>query len=259
MQNPSAAAGGFVFLHKNFSYAILLITLNLESMRKENVKIFLVVILLLAVGGVYLWSQRESKSISEGASWDNPGEVFSVEAPASFNDYQKARLEEKITEAKTLYETKKGETWTWIVIANMYKFAEDYGRAISAYEQVLAIQPVEVISLGNLAHIYEKYPPDYEKAEYYYKRLLDTNPAVPSYHIDYAKFYDNKLGDQSKAEAVYLNGLQQTGNNPDMLVAVIRFYQSKNNTEKISEYSKLLLELNPDNEVYRQEFGEFTK
>lgn len=224
-------------------------------MPKKNILILLVIVVVLAFAGIIYW-QANKKSVSV---WDDPIKVFNVIAPASFNDYQKERLAEKINEAKTLYETKKGETWTWIVIANMYKFTEDYGRAIGAYEKVLSIQPVEIISMGNLAHIYEKYQPNYEKAEYYYKRLLDASPTVPSYHMDYAKFCDNKLGDQAKAETAYLDGLQKTDNNPDMLVAIIRFYQSKNNTEKISQYSKLLLELNPDNELYKQDFGDLAK
>lgn len=225
-------------------------------MSKKYILIFLIIILVVA-GGVYLWGQQ--RSTGGGINWNDPATVFNVEAPASFNDYQKDRLAEKITEAKTLYETKKDDTWTWIVIANMYKFVEDYDRAIGAYEKVLSIQPMEVISIGNLAHIYEKYKPDYEKAEYYYQRLLEISSSVPGYHIDYAKFCDNKLGNQDKAEAAYLDGLQKTDNNPDMLVATIRFYQNRNNTEKISEYSKLLLKLYTDNEVYKQEFGEFAK
>ncbi len=222
-------------------------------MSKKYILLLIVVLLLVAVGCWYWLTSPKS------VNWDNPVEVFNVEAPASFSDYQKDRLEEKITEAKKLYETKKGDTWTWIVIANMYKFVEDYDRAIGAYERVLSIQPMEVISMGNLAHIYEKYQPNYEKADYYYKRLLEAVPGVPNYNIDYAKFCDNKLGDQDKAEEAYLNGLQNTDNNPDMLIAVIRFYQGRNNMEKVSEYSKLLLELNPDNELYKQEFGEFAK
>lgn len=224
-------------------------------MSKKYILILLVIVVVLAIVGIIYW-QANKKAAS---LWDDPVKVFNVEAPASFSDYQKDRLADKITEAKTLYETKKGETWTWIIMANMYKFAEDYDSAIGAYEKVLSIQPLEVISMGNLAHIYEKYQPNYEKAEYYYKRLLEATPGVPSYNIDYAKFCDNKLGSQEKAEEAYLNGLQNTDNNPDMLIAVIRFYQSRNNTEKVSEYSKLLLELNPDNELYKQDFGTLVK
>ena len=94
-------------------------------------------LIFLVLSGTFfyflLFKDKTKKDIA-GIGWDNPEEVFNIQIPAGFNEYQIQRAEGKKTEARKLYNTKKEDTWTWIVIGNMYKFVEDYDRAIELKE-----------------------------------------------------------------------------------------------------------------------------
>ncbi len=224
-----------------------------------NKKFLLVVfiILILTVVGVYFF--RKTTAGRNKINLDDPNQVFNITAPSDFDEYKKQRLEEKITAAKDLYAAKKDDTWTWIVIGNMYEFARDFDRAILAYEKTASLNQSEYISITNLAYIYENEKNDYAKAEEYYKKVVELNGANPIQHINLARLYEFKMNKLDEAEKVYMNGLEMTNNNPDLLVAAIRFYQRADNAEKISEYVGKLLQLYPDNPTYQQDFASLLK
>ena len=234
---------------------------------KKNILIFLVIVLLLVVSGVYYRSKQKGISIAElmnpkieeSVNWDNPDEVFNIKAPDDFDAAHLERLEEKITSAKDLYEKQKNDTWTWIVIGNMYEFAHDYDRAIGAYKKVTALNESEYISRMNLAYIYENQKKDFTLAEQYYKKVLDLTAGNPTSYINLARLYEFKLERVTDAEKVYLDGLTAVGDNPDLIVALIRFYQRQNMNDKAVEQAKKLLALYPDNEAYQNDFGELVK
>ncbi len=238
-------------------------------MSKKKIIIGGVLIVVLILGGGYWWTLRQGISLSDVARKitgkeevfpiDDPGKLFLVVPPEHFSDVEKERLGDKINLSRTLYDTKKEETWTWVTIGNMYEFAEDYDRAISAYTHVAELNPLEFISQINIAYIYENYKKDYKKAEEYYKKVLEMNPNSPDNYINLARLYALKMNRVEDAEKVYLEGLEKTKNYPDLLVMLIRLYQSQANTEKVVEYSKLLLRLYPDNEAYQRDFGEFAQ
>lgn len=238
-------------------------------MSKKKIIIGGVLVVVLILGGGYWWTLSQDISLSDIGRKitgkekvlpiDDPSQLFLVVPPEHFNDVQKERLGDKINLSRTLYDTKKEETWTWITIGNMYEFAEDYDRAISAYAHVEELNPLEYISQINIAYIYENYKKDYKKAEEYYKKVLEMNPNSPDNYSNLARLYDLKMDRAEDAERVYLEGLTKTKNYPDLLVMLIRFYQKHANAEKVAEYSKLLLRLHPDNEVYRRDFEEFAQ
>lgn len=190
---------------------------------------------------------------------DNPDEVFTITIPDTFDDARKERLGEKINESRQLYTTKKNDTWTWITIGSMYEFVHEYDRALAAYERAASLNPGEYISRTNIAYIYENNKIDYAKAEEYYKKVLEISPNNPDSYVNLARLYEFKMSKPEEAEKIYLAGLAKTNNYSDVLVMTIRFYQNQNNTAKVSEYSKLLLKLYPDNEAYKRDFGDFAK
>ncbi len=238
-------------------------------MNKKNLFIILILIVIVVLGGGYWWAQSKGITIGDAAKkitgnsssgdLEDPSTMFEVEIPVGFNDTQKERLNDKINLSRNLYDTKKDETWTWITIGNMYEFAEDYDRAIAAYERAAELNQAEYISRLNIAYIYENYKQDYSKAEEYYKKVIELSPGNPDTYVQLARLYDFKMGQPDNAEQTYLLGLQKINNHPDILVMLIRFYQQHTNTAKVAEYSKLLLTLNPTNEAYKRDFGEFAK
>lgn len=238
-------------------------------MNKKRILIVIIGIVIALAGGGYWWGRNQGLSITDTVrvivgkekSFDvnDPGSLFEVAVPEDMNDAEKQRLGDKINLSKTLYDTKKDETWTWITIGNMYEFAEDYDRAIAAYTHASDLNASEYISRMNIAYIYENYKEEYTKAEEYYKKVIEINPNNPDNFINLARLYEFKMQKRAEAEEVYIDGLTKTKNNSDLIVTLIRFYQRQNNSAKVTEYSKLLLSLYPDNDTYRQEFADFVK
>jgi tetratricopeptide (TPR) repeat protein len=221
------------------------------------------------IGGWYWWAQSQGVSMFEAIkiivqekktiNLDNPDEIFTITIPDNFDDARKERLSEKISQSRVLYDTKKDDTWTWITIGSMYEFVHDYDRALAAYERAASLNPGEFISRTDIAYIYENNKINYPKAEEYYKKVLEISPNNPDSYINLARLYEFKMNKPEEAEKIYLAGLEKTNNYSDLLVMTIRFYQNRANAGKVSEYSKLLLMLYPDNPVYIQDFGAFVK
>ena len=225
-------------------------------MSRKNLLISAIVIIVAVIGVIY-W-QANKKNV-EKMGLENSDQIFDIKAPADFDSARLERLEEKITNAKNLYNTKKDETWTWITIGNMYEFAHDYDRAIGAYQKSASLNESEYISRMNLAYLYENQKKDYVKAEEFYKKVVELNSGNPEQHINLARLYEFKMSKQDDAEKIYTTGLEKTSNNPDMLVATIRFFERQNHPEKVKEYAGLLLKLYPDNGAYKNDFGALVK
>ncbi|MBI4993110.1 MAG: hypothetical protein HZC26_03185 [Candidatus Magasanikbacteria bacterium] len=236
-------------------------------MSRKNILILLAVVLLLVIAGIYYWSNQKGVSVAElinpkteeSLNWDDPDEVFNIKAPDDFDAARLERLEEKITSSKNLYQNQKNDTWTWIVIGNMYEFAHDYDRAIGAYKKVVSMNESEYISRMNLAYIYENQKKDFALAEQYYKEVLNLTEGNPTSYINLAKLYEFKMERVIDAEKIYTDGLAATGDNPDLIVALIRFYQRQDMNDKAVEQAKKLLKFFPDNEAYQNDFGGLIK
>ncbi|MBI5222044.1 MAG: tetratricopeptide repeat protein [Candidatus Magasanikbacteria bacterium] len=230
-----------------------------------NKKILIVAVVILVLGGIgagfYFWQLKDKKIISQQNSinLDDPNQVFNIAAPADFDANKKQRLEEKIAAAKDLYQNKKDDTWTWIVIGNMYEFVHDYDRAILAYERTLSINSSEMISLTNLGYIYEHQKNDYRKAEEYYRKAVTIYAQIVDNYLNLARLYEYKMSRLDDAEKVYLDGLKNTENNAELMVNLINFYQRQKRTNKAAEYAGQLLKLYPANQLYQNDFGALIK
>ncbi|MDO8499703.1 MAG: hypothetical protein Q7S66_03510 [bacterium] len=233
-------------------------------MSKKSIYIIItVVVAFAALGGAWYYSQPRSNTdaIVKTANWDvnNADKIFSLQAPDDFDTFKLGILEEKKAAARNLYDTKKDDTWTWISIGNMYEYAHDYDRAILTYQYAASLNPGEYISRMNLAYIFENEKKDFATAEKYYKEVINLNYANPENYTNLARLYEFKIKNLAEAEKTYADGLVKSGNYPDLLVATIRFYQRQNNAAKVGETARLLLQLNPDNATYQEEFGLFLK
>lgn len=228
-------------------------------MSRKNIIIFLAVALFLAAGGIYYLAKQGGSKTGADIDWDNPDAVFSIKTPDDFDTAHLERLEEKIVNSKNLYQTKKNDTWTWLVIGNMYEFARDYNRAIGAYKKVAAMDEFEYMSRMNLAYIYENQKKDFVLAEKYYREVLNLIPGNPANYINLAKLYEFKMERVDDAEKIYLDGLGAAEDNPDLIVALIRFYKRQSMVDKAAERAEALIELFPDNNAYKNDFGDLIK
>jgi tetratricopeptide (TPR) repeat protein len=190
-------------------------------------------------------------------NWSNPEWIFSIQAPSDFDQYKIKRLDGKIENAKKLFQEKPNDNYTWITLGNMYEFAHDYERAIYAYNKSSEIQPNDFIGKINVAIIYEQNIKDYGKAAEYYQKTLDVSPPSFQPYDDAAQFYWHRLNKPEEAEKIYLSALENLMSQQESLVALVSYYKEIGNTEKLKEYAAKLIANFPDNERYKEAYGEY--
>ena len=76
-------------------------------------KTFFVLLIIILVGvGVYFFVIKDrADSDALTVNWDNPEEVFNIDIPANFDEFKKERLEEKIAQARELYDERFCRMW----------------------------------------------------------------------------------------------------------------------------------------------------
>jgi len=219
-------------------------------------KIFLLVIFLVIAGAVfYFWSAREDGSLP--IPEETAENLFAINPPADFDEYQIARVNEKLEDLKKMYEQDKEDTNFWIGLGNLRNLVGDYQGAITAYQRCLEINPLNIVANVNIADIYEKELENFAQAEEYYKRAIDNQFNNPDLYNRLARLYYLKMDRPAEAEQAFLEGLQKTDNYPDLLVGLINFYKQQNRTEDKIKYIEILLELYPDNQLYQDRYSKY--
>jgi tetratricopeptide (TPR) repeat protein len=211
--------------------------------------VFLIVIVLVGI----FWTQDKS------INWENEEDVFAIQIPEDFDEYQIEKLNEKIKVSKELFQIKKDDNWTWVVMGNAFGFAYDYDRARYAYEKSLEMEPNDKVSMLNLAKLYEKQFIDYTKAIDYYQMALGVNGDNIQVYIDLANLYINKLEDLDTAELIYMEALEKHPSAKELEIALIRLYEKKENMEKIIEFGNELLEKYPDDIQIQRKMDKYIK
>jgi len=100
---------------------------------------------------------------------------------------------------------------------------------------------------------------DYKEAEKYYSQAIVLFPQMPDVHERLAGLYWHKMNKLSEVETTYIQGIEQTTGKPELMLSLINFYEKTGQIEKQKAIAKKLLELYPDNEVYKKEFGNLIK
>jgi tetratricopeptide (TPR) repeat protein len=251
-------------------------------MVKNKLKIYLIVVLIFILGGLFIAFSFFKDDVIEkpGDNVDNNedvkgggindaidnekeignsadiNDIFNIEIPDDFDQYKIERLDNKIAETKQAFVEKPGDSWTWVMIGNMYEFVRDYERALVAYHKSLDITPNDITSTLNIATINEEQLLNYTEAEKYYSQAISIFPQTPDLYDRLALLYWRKMNRLEDAEVIYLQGLDQTKEHPDVILDLISFYDQTNQLDKKLIYVKKLLETYPDNELYKKDFGD---
>ncbi len=222
--------------------------------KKNKIIIFSVIILFVAVGiiGSYFVFFKKSPSVFD---YNNETLVFTVNKQGDFDQNRLDRLEEKRLQSLESYRKDKNDNWTWVAIGNYYEYARDYDKAILAYERVLELNSNDTMALSNLAHIYEKQFSNYEEARSYYDQLITAVPFLYENYIDLANMYEYKMQKPTKAAEIYLTGLQNIPGHSNLLIGLIRYYVRQNDLTEAKKYAEILFKKDPNNELYKRDFG----
>ncbi len=228
-------------------------------MLKKRTKIYLLLaVFLLVVGGFFVWWWQGQQS-QKKVDWDNPDYVFDIKIPDDFDQTKIDRVQLKITEARKAYAEKKEDNYTWDIIGNLYEFVRDYDRALVVYKKSFEMQPKDIIAILNIGTIYEEQKKDYKEAEKYYSQAVVIFPQMVDVYDRLANLYWHKMNQLDQAETTYIQGIEATSGKPDLIVSLINFYGQTEQIEKQKATAKKLLELYPDNELYKKDFGDLAK
>lgn len=217
---------------------------------------YLVLILIISAGSYFVWFNKP-KGNSE--LLDQVENIFNIDIPTSFDQAQKDRLLAKIEESKKAYNEKKDENWTWVMIGNMYLYAQDYDRSILAFNKASEIEPKDITAILNLGNIYEDYKINYQEAEKYYSKAVVLFPSHADLYDRLAKLYWLKMNNPKDAEVIYLQGLDAADDKAALLLNLINFYGKTNQLDQQKIYIKKLLDAYPNNELYKKDFGNLVK
>lgn len=213
---------------------------------------YLALILIIGVGVYFIWFNKPKGHLE---FLDQAENIFNIDIPTSFDQAQKDRLLAKIEESKKAYNEKKDDNWTWVMIGNMYLYAQDYDRAILAFNRASKIEPKDITAILNLGNIYEDYKMNYQEAEKYYSQAIVVFPSHADLYDRLAKLYWLKMDRSKDAEMIYLQGLDKVDDKARIILDLIDFYGKTNQSDKQKDYIKKLLEAYPNNELYRRDFG----
>jgi len=228
-------------------------------MLKKRTKIYLLLVLFLVIlAGAFVW-WRQIKTTQNKIDWDDPNYVFDIKIPDDFDQTKKDRVQLKMTEARKAYAEKKDDNYTWDIIGNLYEFVRDYDRALVAYQKSFAKEPKDVIAILNIGTIYEEQKKDYKEAEKYYSQAVVIFPQMIDVYDRLANLYWHRMNQLDQAETIYIQGIEATSGKPDLMVSLINFYGQTEQIEKQKATAKRLLELYPDNDLYKKDFGDLAK
>ena len=228
--------------------------------KKIKVSFLLIFLFVFGLGCFLVFKKIHEKSkIITNFYFNNKDQIFMVEVPDNFSQDQRDRLSMKMEEAKKAYDENIGDNWTWVIIGNMYMYAEDYNRSILAFQRASEIEPKDITAILNLANLYEDHINDYQKAEIYYSKAVTLFPDHADLYDRLAKLYWLKIGKPKDAEMIYLQGLDKVDDRATIILDLINFYSKTNQLDQQKIYIKKLLDTYPDNETYKRDFGNLIK
>lgn len=175
--------------------------------------------------------------------------------PKDLDDATYNVLQDKITQTKQKYIDYPNEASSWVAIGNLYNTLGDYDHAIESYIKSLDIDGLNILAHRNIAEVYRVHKKQYEKAEEYYKQAIKNNNGDPTLYIALGRLQFKQLADSNRAEQTFIDGLSKTKNDNDILIQLILMYQETRNQDKLKLRVAQLLEANPNNQIYKEEWG----
>ena len=112
--------------------------------------------------------------------------------------------------------------------------------ALTYYQKALAIDPVSLLVLNNMADIFSDLG-QYDNAEAYWLKLTQLYPDKTMFWRSLGYLYRYRLQKSSQEiEDFFKKGLSATNNSPDLISWLISYFEETRNNEKFAEYANLL-------------------
>ncbi len=232
---------------------------------KKAIPIILSVIIIIVAIGYVMWqknilpktiSDSEDQVVLQEAIKKDP--FVYVFIPDTLDVATKEIYELNINRAKDFYNSSP-EAWeSWIAVGNMYQQQNLPNQAIAAFNIAIEKEPLNILSLRNIAEVYSQQLNDYNRAATYYQLALKQKDNDPTLYTSFARLLDKQLNQVAEAEKTLLAGIEGTGGHPNIYIALITFYQEHEQTEKAKKYVQEIIQKFPDS-GYEKRWPELIK
>lgn len=169
---------------------------------------------------------------------------------------QEAKLRETLLTLKQAIENNPDFVNFWFDVGLIKKQVGDYRGAEAAWVKAGEIRPANSTSFGNLADLYANFLHEYDKAEEAYKTAISNSAGEAKnilFYRHYAEFAFNRLSDAEKTVSILLEAAEKNPDSSEPLIMLADFYQDQGDNDKAIEYYEKALEIDPEDDLVRDE------
>lgn len=217
----------------------------------RNKLVLLVALVVLVAAGLY-WKGEEPSMEAWQTHLVNQ-DIDAAVADVDFSSFDQERIRLKMNDARARLTDAPEDSWTWVVVGNLFSFVEEHEKALFAYERALEFEQ-SISAALNIATLQRKEFQDYEKAEEYYRMALTFDKEYFQAYLDLAQMFEFNMDRADKVLPILDEGLTVLPQHPDLLIAKIAFHKRQGNIEEMKELIRELFEAYPSNETYRNQF-----
>lgn len=143
-----------------------------------------------------------------------------------------------------LKDVDKNDTISYYYLGVIAELKKDYASAVKFYKELTFKDPKHTFGKKRLAYSYMKLK-DYEKALSALDSIDKNDRDVDYYRIKSIIF--GEKGDKKRQLDALNEGLQKNPNSEDILMDLADYYEKLKQYDKVEEYLRKLLSINPDN------------
>ncbi len=212
----------------------------------------LVVILVIAVGGVVAWWQLRPATtpLDAFATWrmENPG----------LTSEQQQQAKTEFEQSLKVLRANADDFSSWMALGNAKLTVKDYEGAAAIFEYAGKIRPLNSVSFNNLGHIYSTFLKRNDAAVAAYQRAIINSAGEPLnefYVRNLGDLQDLTMGDPAAALATFENGLLRLPQSKQLLARAAEVSAKLGDRPKAIGYYTRLLALDPDNVAVKDELA----
>jgi tetratricopeptide (TPR) repeat protein len=154
----------------------------------------------------------------------------------------------KLSELRQKVLDNREDAKAWFDFGYAKEFLNDHEGATRAWEKSFALQPLNFMTAGNLANVYQYFLKDYPKAEFYYLKALEVKPDYTSAYQGLSDLYRfNWQEEEDKVEPLLQEALEKDPANQQAYYSIlVEFFARKNDFAKAKEYLAKLRQIKPE-------------
>lgn len=215
-------------------------------MNKKTIFITIIIVLVLAVAGffVYYFAQKNSQNSGFPYAVD-----WSLANGKNIPESQLQRLKDDYERAKTAYMADPKDFSALMNFAFIYYQLGDYQSARDIYIKAGEISAKNYSSFWNLGNVCMQLK-DYTCAENAYSKAVENGPDQSRHYLALSELYSNFFPDKkNQIPDLYKKGLETLPGDYDLLIGLAEYYKSVGDKSNAIKYYQEVIKKYPDSKA----------